>query len=261
MTTTNYKKQLDILLPFGMVATNKWFASNGISRHSRDNALKSKKLVSLTPGVYARVGVPVTWQGIVSSVQRMSSVPVHVGGLTALDLLGFGHYLSNSSKKTIHLYSTEKLPKWLSKITEDTHFQTYTTKKIWHPDLMSSSKFVREQSWQDNLPALLISTPEKAYLEMLSDVPKKVSFEHADEIMQGLTGLSPRRVDILLRGCKHIKVKRLFFWFATRQNYSWFQKLNIKDYELGKGNRLVAEGGKLDKDLLITVPKHLHEYK
>ena len=90
-------------------------------------------------------------------------------------------------------------------------------------------------------------------------VPKSLSFEHADQLMQGLINLSPRKLDRLLKGCKSVKVKRLFLWLAYRQGYSWFDKLNLKDYELGSGKRSIAMPGKLDSDFLITVPKDMSD--
>ena len=103
-----------------------------------------------------------------------------------------------------------------------------------------------------------MAAPEQAYLEVLADVPDRVSFEHADQLMQGLTSLSPRRLDVLLKGCRHIKVKRLFFFFATRYDYGWLKHLDRKAYDLGSGKRVVARGGKLDGDYLITVPEAFH---
>ena len=94
-------------------------------------------------------------------------------------------------------------------------------------------------------------------LELLVDLPNAVTFEHANELMQGLVNLSPRKLDALLKACKSVKVKRLFFWLAKRQSYPWFSKLNVADYDLGSGKRVVAKGGKLDTDYLITVPSHM----
>jgi len=86
-------------------------------------------------------------------------------------------------------------------------------------------------------------------------LPEEVSFEHAEELMQGLTQLSPRKLDGLLRDCQNVKVKRLFFWLADRFQYPWRKKLNVDDYNLGAGKRVVAVGGQLDKQYQITVPK------
>jgi hypothetical protein len=55
---------------------------------------------------------------------------------------------------------------------------------------------------------LTLSTPERAILEMLDGLPTHESFDRADKIMEGLTTLSPRRLQKLLLDCKSIKVKR-----------------------------------------------------
>ena len=77
-------------------------------------------------------------------------------------------------------------------------------------------------SGEAELPPVYFSCPEKAILELLMDLPDRVTFEHADELMQGLVNLSPRKLDTLLKACKSVKAKRLFFWMAKRQAYPWF---------------------------------------
>lgn len=252
------KQQLDALLPYGMVATKQWLLAKGMNRHSIDNALKSKKLEMLAVGVYARAGLPVTWQGVVCSLQRMAEQPIHVGGLSALELLGFGHYLSGIKAKTIHLYSQAKLPLWLAKLEQTATFEWHGTRKLWSPEVMVAEDYVVAHRWREDLPSLKLSCPEKACFEMLLGVPDSTSFDHADELMQGMTSLSPGKLTALLKNCRHVKVKRLFFWLAARQGYFWFKKLDCKDFDLGKGKRVIASGGKLDKTYLITVPEHLH---
>jgi hypothetical protein len=259
VTSINYKTQLEKLLPFGMVATKQWLIGKGISRHFLDNGVKSGSIVSITPGLYCKAGVPVTWEGVVTSLQKMSNKPVHVGGMTALELSGLTHYLTSHGKKTIHLYSESKLPGWLNTVSVKYEFRGHGTRRMWLSDVMGNSKFVREFSWREDLPPFYASTPEKAYLEMLIEVPARISFEHADEIMQGLTNLSPNRLELLLSGCCHVKAKRLFFWFAKRHNYRWYQKLTVDDFDLGSGKRVIAQGGKLDTDFFITVPESMHE--
>ena len=76
--------------------------------------------------------------------------------------------------------------------------------------------------------------------------------------MQGMTSLSPKKLVVLLHACRNVKVKRLFFWLAERQGYSWSQKLDYRMFDLGKGKRVIASKGKLDNKYLITVPEHLH---
>jgi len=258
MSEIAQKQLLDELLPYGMLATKQWLLSKGVSLHRIDNALKSRKLELLATGVYARAGVPATWQGVVCSLQKMAEDPVHVGGLSALELLGFGHYLSSTKTATIHLYSQTKRPLWLERLELPVTFIWHGTKALWSPEVTVMKDYVVEHDWREDLPPVKLSCPEKACFEMLMSVPKNVSFDHADQLMQGMTSLSPRKLEFLLKHCRNVKVKRLFFWLAERQHYLWLKKLDYRDFDLGTGNRVVATGGKLDKTYLITVPEHMY---
>jgi hypothetical protein len=254
----NSKQTLDELLPYGMIATKQWLLSMGLSVHSIDNALKSKKLDLQATGVYARTGVPITWQGVVSSLQKMSEQTVNVGGLTALELLGYGQYLSDNKLKTIRLYSISKLPTWLKRLKLPVIFEWHGTKTLWTPGAIVNEYDTMEHSWRDDLPSLKLSCPEKAILEVLMDLPETISFEHADQLMQGMTSLSPKKLMGLLHVCSNVKAKRLFFWLADRAGYAWVKKLDYRDFNLGQGKRVIAPKGQLDKKYLITVPKNLY---
>lgn len=249
----------DSLLPFGLLATRRWLLGQGVSVHRLDNAVKSQKLLPLTAGVYAQYSTAIPWEGVVASVQKMASVPVHVGGVSALELLGLAQYLRFSPKPVVGLYSTEKLPNWLARINHSAVFEFHSTTLLWPGELMDNDQYVKQHTWQEALPPLVFSCPEKAILEALVDVPRRISFEHAEQLVQGLVNLSPRKMDALLKCCKHIRVKRLFLWLAQRQNYAWFKYLDKASYDLGTGKRVIAEDGMLDNDYLITVPKEMCE--
>lgn len=260
----SYKKSLKTLLPYGMLATKKWLAEQGLSAHALDNAVKTDTLLLLATGVYSQYSRAVTWEGVVASMQRMTDKnideqlpPVVVGGLSALSISGFSQYLSLGSTPQIHLYATGKLPSWLARLSLPIKFEGHSTSKLWPDSLSKDRAFVKEYKWEEQLPPVYFSCPEKAILEVLVDLPESVSFEHADELMQGLVNLSPRKLDTLLKACKSVKAKRLFFWLAKRQAYLWFNKLNVENYDLGSGKRVVTKGGKLDTEYLITVPQHM----
>jgi hypothetical protein len=91
---------------------------------------------------------------------------------------------------------------------------------------------------------LVVSTPERALLELLDELPARETFHQVDMLMQGLTSLSPRRLKTLLEDCKSVKVKRLFFFFADRHAPSWLKALKKDDFDLGTGKRLLVKGGK-----------------
>lgn len=259
----SYKQQLKVLLPYGMLATKKWLTQQGLSSHAIDNAVKTETLLLLATGVYSQYSRSVSWEGVVASMQRMelakgSNVPpVVVGGLSALSLSGLSQYLLLGNKPRIHLYGACKLPPWLARLSLPIEFVQHKTSKLWPESFLMDKALVKEHEWATGLPPVYFSCPERAIIELLMDLPGGVSFEHADELMQGLVNLSPRKLDMLLQACKNVKAKRLFFWLAKRQNYPWFGKLKVEDYDLGSGKRVVAKGGKLDKDYLITIPSHM----
>lgn len=257
MLNLEARTQLQKALPIGMLAIKPWLATQGFNPHFLDNAVRSKTLVPLAAGVYMREEAAISWQGVMASMQRMSSGPVHLGGLTALELEGLAHYLVKSTKPKLQLFSCSPLPRWLARIDVPAHFEWHGTRRIWSQALMHDDKYLRNHHWQNSCPPIIYSCPEKAILELLSAVPGIISFEHADLLMQGLPNLSPRKLDDLLKSCLSIKAKRLFFWLAARHQHSWFKYLSADQYQLGTGKRLIAQGGKLEPTWLITVPKEM----
>ncbi len=261
------RKEVFEMMPEGVVATRAWLMEKGLSRHAIDNLVKSRQLESISKGIYIRGTSKITWQSIVYTLQAFLKLDLVIGGLTALEMQGFSHYLSLSKKKVIHLFGNDKMPGWVNQLIPDITF-------IWHSDHdllggrstrkpinFNGSNLLRsftvERDWKENVGNLILSSPERAYLEMLLDVPQKVSFEHADQMMQGLTTLSPRSLQELLELCQNIKVRRLFFWLADRHNYNWLTKINPNNIDMGSGNRMLIKGGRLNKKYKITVPQSL----
>ena len=255
-----HKQLLRAVLPYGMVATKKWLAGKGLSLHALDNAVKTGTLLPLATGVYSQYSTAVGWAGVVASLQLMQksqafqAPPIVVGGLSALALSGMAQYVPLSDKQRIDLYSNEKLPPWVARLPLSIEFRRRSTRRLWPDSISADETFVKKYDWQSQSPPVCFSCPEKAILEVMMDLPQKMSFEHVDELMQGLSNLSPRKLDKLLRGCQSVKVKRLFLWFARRHAHTWFHQLSPQDYDLGSGKRVIAKAGRLDAQYLITVP-------
>lgn len=248
------RDDLKELAPFGCIVTRLWLLKQGVGKHSVDNLVKSKQLLPLSPGVYKRPEATLEWKNVVSSLQRME-YSFRVGGLTALEEHGFGHYVPLGDKKTVHLYGMEKLPQWVNKLLPNVNFVSHNL----------SSLFILDES----IPATIFASTrpcvsykadhaEFAILEVLKDVPKKISFAYADQLMEGLTTLSPKRLNKALMKCKSVKVKRLFFWLSDRHRHPWLKKLSVDSFDLGSGKRVLAKDGKLDKKYLITVPEEMN---
>ncbi len=255
---TERRKLLEQLMPEGMIVTRNWLIEQAaLDKHAIDNLVKSEQLKSLWKGLYTRGKVQLSWQSMVYTLQSVMKTDYLVGGLTSLELKGFSHYIPSSKKETIHLYGNDKLPLWVNELSENITFVRHTKNELFsgmEKDI--SDKYTSTVFGKEDMDYLKISCPERACLEMLNEVPDKISLEHADQLIQGMTTLSPRTVQKLLEACTNVKVKRLFLWFSSRHNYTWFSKLNSDNIDLGSGNRVIVKGGELDKTYKITVPKN-----
>lgn len=259
-------------MPEGLPVTKHWLTkrSSGFDRHALDNLLKSKQLKALAPGVYMRPGTHLTWQGVVAALEPIFGKDLSVGGLTALELQGFAHYLPLSRQRSVHLYGKDVLPAWLNHAIPAVQFVRHNplssllgfglVHREYNPVERTLMDVEAPGRRQDFWPVTM-SSPERAYLEVLMDVPEAVSFEHANQLLQGMTTLSPRRMEELLRRCTNVKVRRLFYWMAERNAYAWVKKLPAPDaldaLGLGRGNRVLAKGGRFDSKYRITVPEEM----
>jgi hypothetical protein len=235
---------------------------NGLSKDRLDNHVKNGRLRKLARGVFCHRYARLSWQSLVASFGQSIPVAAYVGGLSALREAGFAQYLSFGSKSTLEIYSPSPKPHWLKtvfgQLDNEVSVNWHRTQRLW-PDL-TGLDFLQNQPGfsQPSGAQLMMASPERAFLELLEEVPKKVSFDHADEIMQGLMNLSPRKLDTLINSCNSVKAKRLFCWLAERHQHSWWKKLDYQSFDLGSGKRVVEQGGRLDSRYQITVPSHMH---
>lgn len=258
------------ILPEGLLVDAAWLEREGYSRALRSQYVSAGWLEQPARGVFRRTRGSVGWEQVVISLQTLLRHPVSVGGRTALELQGYAHYLSHV-QKAVHLYCDDKLPSWLHKLPLEQRFVTHNRLRLFPltaspaggvPLEGASSNAVgllgeglRIINWgQWNWP-LVVSTPERACLELLDELPRNETFHMADVMMEGLASLSPRRMQTLLENVQSIKVKRLFFFFAQRHGHKWLGHIEKDKIDLGHGKRVLAHGGKLDPTFLITVPK------
>ena len=206
----------------------------------------------LSRGAYKLSHDEVEWFGGVYALQKQLMLDIHPGGKTALSLQGYSHYGSNKLP-WCHLYGRSglRLPHWFDVYDWRVNI-IYVATKLFPAKIENS--FV-DHKFRDF--SIKISAPERAVFEMLYHVPSKQGFEETKQIMEGLTTLRPELVQLLLEACRSIKLKRLFLYFAEKTAHVWTESLDISRINLGKGDRLIAEKGVLDKKYRITVPKGL----
>ncbi len=282
--TSSKLNRLQQLLPEGMVVDAAWLEANGYSHPLRQKYVANGWLEILARSVYRRPaaklvgterdGGDVEWRLVVLSLQNLMRVGVSVGGRTALDLQGFAHYLPAKGPREVHLYASERLPGWLDKLPASGRFVVHKQNRLFDHggrglshvgvkvkagganDSLSGASFAQMPWGHWNWP-LTLSTPERAILELVDELPEHESFEQVDALMNGLATLSPRRLQVLLEACQSIKVKRLFLFLAERHRHAWFKRLDVTRIDLGSGKRALVESGKYDSKYKITVPQFL----
>jgi hypothetical protein len=277
---------LQLHLPEGLLVDAKWLQRQGYSSSLRSKYATHGWLEQVARSVYRRPSAKLPtpnkdealrWQHVVISLQTLLECPFAVGGRTALELQGFAHYLSAAGPQEIHLYGDKTPPGWVSKLKLDTRLEFHNAGKLFKDGAVPSAMleqsgntetrrnastdpvrdgFIR-QPWGHWEWPLILSSPERAILELLDEVPQRETFHQADVLMEGLRNLSPRRLHTLLVQCRSVKVKRLFLWFAERHNHAWLKGLDRKGIDLGQGKRMLVRGGKLDTKFNITVPENL----
>jgi len=183
--------------------------------------------------------------------------PVHIGGVTALGLQGYAHYLSLGDKSTVWLYGS-KIPNWLEKLPLNAELRTRSVSLFSDLELGVDGARRNPDETASSLPwdwKLVMSSPERAVFEALDELPDQESFHNLDMAFESLTTLRPRTLSALLSSCKKIKVKRLFFVFADRHDHAWRKRLDPEEFDLGSGDRALVKGGKIHPRYRIMVPE------
>lgn len=250
-------KKLNILLqkwPHGGIITAGYLESLGIYKQLRKKYINSCWIESLGYGAFKRSGDAISWEGALNAIQNQDKKLVHIGGKTALELQGYAHFIPLNETRLI-LFSSNplKLPKWFLS-------QQLGIRIDYH-----SSSFLRTDEGIESIKIkgfdLRISSPERAIFETLFLVPHSQSIQESKYLMENLRTLRPQIVQNLLENCASFKVKRLFLLIAQHENLPCLRFINLKNINLGIGNRSLIKGGILDKQYKITIPKDLFSYE
>jgi hypothetical protein len=219
--------------------------TQGISSALLHHYVQRHWLEQVERGVYRRPGDSPGWQAAVHTVQSAMGLPVHVGGLTALELQGYGHYMG---ERSLWLYAPPRtrLPAWVEGATGRAVRFVPTNSLGDTPSESLHSIMV------DGV-TVLVSTAERAALEMLYHVPGQVGFGEALDVISGLASANVGLMQTLLEKCSSVKAKRLFCYCAREAGHSWYTALDRSRIDLGVGKRELVKGGKLDKEFLLTV--------
>ncbi|HYW91879.1 MAG TPA: type IV toxin-antitoxin system AbiEi family antitoxin domain-containing protein [Gammaproteobacteria bacterium] len=261
--TPRLKPLLDKVPPGFLVDTAWLKRSEGIDPKSIHEYVTRGWLERVVRGVYRRplprnVREPddAAWQAPLLSLQWILGKNVHLGGESALDLAGYAHFLPLGSRRRVHVYGD--VPSWLKRLPIKAEFVVHG-RTLFGDDptgIVDSSRDGQSGAQAVNVWRWPIKTssPERAILEALDELPNDASFHTLDKVFEGLTSLRPRLLTQLLVACRSVKVRRLFFVFADRHRHAWRKHIEASEIDLGSGPRALVRGGKLHPVYRIYVP-------
>lgn len=169
---------------------------------------------------------------------------LHVGGKSALDWHGVRHYVAQQG--TLHLYgwTAARLPEWFLK-----EFPAeYHRKRLFdeRPDSL-----LHVVPFEGRSDAPLVSAPERALLELLSEIGVRQPLQEARELMESTYNLRAAVLQDLLKRCTSVKTVRLCLQLGRELSLPWAAKLNPAELPTGSRSPWVS---RLDDGVLVLKP-------
>ena len=176
---------------------------------------------------------------------------MHLGGKTALELLGSAHFVPQNNTVT-YIYThgpmpERYLPSW---------FNTFFAQHLIH--YVRAKLFVTDLGLAEHRSAtftIKIASTERALFELLSLVPGVITYQYAYLIMQGQMFLRDDLVQELLEQCSSQLLKRLFLHLAKKCALPVVERLQFNKINLGQGKRTLGKNAIVyDPEFKIMVP-------
>ena len=207
--TTRHKliKSLQMAFPRGAPFDHQQLAKLGVSSALAHHYLKSGWLTRLGRGVFMFANDTLRREDCLKFLSHQMP-GFHVGGRTALAWRGVRHNLPAREPLSLWGEGNGSLPEWFQKLFPS----RYTTRNSFSPKL---PKHFGLQPLPETPNGVLVSVPERALLEMLSEVGVHQGIEEARNIMEGARSLRPEVLTTLLKNCRRVKVVRLCVTFPA----------------------------------------------
>jgi len=169
---------------------------------------------------------------------------LHVGGKSALEWYGVRQYLSQ--QPVLHLYgwSTAKLPDWFT----ERFPAEYHRKRLFDEP---SDALLNVGPFEQREGAPAVSSPERALLEVLSEVGVRQPLQEARELTESTYSLRADVLRHLLQRCTSVKTVRLCLQLGTDLSLPWAAKLDPAQLPTGSKRPWVSRSA---DGLLVLKP-------
>ena len=192
-------------------------------------------LVRLARGVYRRPGEDVALSPSLRLLERQFA-GLHLGGKSALDWYGVRQYVPMQS--VLHLYGwcAGRLPDWFT-----ARFPAEYHRKRLFAEAPGTLFQVSTFESRENAP--LVSMPERALLEMLSEVGVRQSLQEARELTESCYSLRADVLQDLLQCCVNVKTVRLCLSLGRELSLPWMNMLDTEKFPIGSKRPWVSRTG------------------
>ena len=197
----------------------------------------------LARGVYCRPNDTLALHPSLLLLQRRFD-GLHVGGKSALDWYGLRQYVSQHPVLHLYGWAAGRLPAWFT----ERFPAEYHRKRLFdeQPDaLLHVGPFEKRSA------APQVSTPERALLELLSEVGVRLSLQEAREIVESAYNLRADVLRELLQHCTSVKTVRLCLQLGRESSLPWAAKLDPAALPTGSDRPWVSKSG---DGLLVLKP-------
>lgn len=220
MATTGTSKlnALYTRLPPGMPLTSEDLAALGISADLAVHYVRAGWLTRLARGVFCRPNDTIGLHPSLTLLQRRLK-GLHVGGKSALDWYGVRQYVAQQPVLQLYGWAAGRLPEWFTECFP----AEYHRKRLFDEQ---SGALLHAGPFEKRSGAPQVSAPERALLELLSDVGVRQPLQEARELVESTYSL---RVDVLrelLQRCTSVKTVRLCLQLGREASLPWAAKLD-----------------------------------
>ena len=220
-------------MPRGTPLTTQWLSEKGLAAQQVARLAESGWLTRLGRGIYLLPGDQLNREAALARL--VAEMPgLHVAGKSALSWRGVRHNLALKERLVLWGERPGALPTWFT-----TAFPaTYQATHLFDPALPPALSLGPLPTGRPDVP---VSGPERAILELLSDVGKRQGLEEARHLVEAARSLRLDVLEELLSHLKRIKVARLAHMLADELDLPWKFLARAASERLGGGSRWVAK--------------------
>jgi hypothetical protein len=223
--------------------TSEDLAALGISADLAVHYARAGWLTRLVRGVYGRPNDTLELHACLLLLQRTVD-GLHVGGKSALDWYGVRHNVSRRPVLQLYGWTTTILPGWFN----ERFPAEYHRKRLFDE---ASADPLHAGPFEKHSGAPRVSTPERALLEVLSEVGVRQPLQEARELAESAHSLRADVLRELLQHCTSIKTVRLCLQLGRELALPWAAKLDPAQLPTGSNRAWVSRSA---DGLLVLKP-------